>query len=151
MWTEERPFRSCHRLRVAVTCLPQIRPSPKHALSARLTAFHLSDCPSLPLYSRWSPFTPCASLLCRSPPSCACFSTLLSSHVAHASLSGIDRCHRRTNIHMHTHTHPDELVSDVACNRNQYLNPTVSEYVRNICGGLCNIKYNGCSYTPGNS
>lgn len=95
MWTEE-PFRSCHGLRIAVTCLPQTRPSPKHVRLGLLLFIYpaLSLFPSLVHSQSRRPLSflvlSSSSILRRafSP------SFLLMSRTLHP---GIDRCHRRTN------------------------------------------------------
>jgi len=67
---EEEPFRSCRGLRIAVTCLPQIPPSPKHVGSA----LPLFIYPFAPAPSSWSTlFIPRASTRRSSPSSSRAF------------------------------------------------------------------------------
>lgn len=91
-YIEEEPFRSCHGLRIAVTCHSQIRPSPKH-VRLGLLLFIYPAFPSIPLLPSRSPplsfLVLCASILL--PPLLR--PPFFSSRVR----SGIDRCHGGTN------------------------------------------------------
>lgn len=90
----EKPFRSCHGLRIAVTCHPQIRPSPKHVRLGLLLFIYPG--PPLDPFTRFavtSPFVPCTLLTVYPPPSSSPRPPFFSCRVR----SGIDRCHRGTN------------------------------------------------------
>lgn len=132
----EEPFRSCYGLRIAVTCHPQIRPFPKH-VRLGLLLFIYSAFPSIPLLASRSPspFVSCALLspsifLPPLPPS----SFLLMSRIR----SGIDRCHRRTN--MPGRTCQRVLMSSVIV-INTLIRTVAKTSVTCICGSLRNIKY----------
>lgn len=82
----EKPFRSCHGLRIAVTCHPQIRPSPKHVRLGLLLFIYPG--PPLDPFTRFavtSPFVPCTLLTvaCASILLPFLLLALLSSHVAY--------------------------------------------------------------------
>lgn len=66
---EKEPFRSCHGLRIAVTCHPQIRLSPKHVrLGLLLFIYPGSPLDPFTRFAVTSPFVPCTllSVVCSS-------------------------------------------------------------------------------------
>lgn len=103
MWIEEKPFRSCHGLRIVVTCLPQIYDVPLNTFSSAY-CFSFTRLPLSHLSSRSSPFIPRTLLsVCFVDPSLSSLSLSFSRVFLHSPFfsccarSEIDRCHRRTN------------------------------------------------------
>lgn len=140
MWTGEEPFRSCHGLRIAVTCLPQTHDHPLNTFgSAYCFSFtRLSLSFSLTLFFSFSfppPFHSLRSALRRFsrrafPPSFLLMSRTLRS--------GIDRCHGRTNTPERTCQRvlmPPVIVISTSIRTVMRMSKTFA------CSSLCIIKY----------